>query len=300
MFKVLLFAITGFIFSFSAMATPVWFAPSTLFEDNAITYHLDNDSDGVFSVGDSILGVLEIDTTQSAMPGGSSVAVPPELTGVFDAYITSVTAPNAFGRVDMVFGTNPGGFFSGATDPGLAAEVAQAQGGGSGLLGGEVVRFFDGGVDDLDLASVNCLTTATCLDAASNGDFYFSFGDNGDPNFNFTLENGVLDPAFLATIAQATATGGANFNMGLIENLSGENIIDVDCLSSFCTPGDDNQIALRGSGNFFGGLGLPGEALNRGDFQFILDTAEINEPKSLALLGAGLLGLGFTSIRKKK
>lgn len=297
--KMLFSALVLCVLSFQSLAAPVYFGASTLFEDNAITLHLDNDGDGLFSVGDSILGVVEIDTTQSAIAGGSSAPVPPELTGVFDAYITSVTAPDAFGRVDMAFGANPGGFLSGATDPNLAEEVLQAQSGGVGLQGGEVIRFFNGGTDNLDLSSVNCLTSEECLNLASDGDFYFSFGDNGDVNFNFGLENGILDPSVLVTIAQATATGAANFNMGLIDNQSGELITAHDCVMSFCNPGGDNSIELTGSGTFFGGLGLPGDALNRGDLQFVL-TREINEPEPLALMALGLLGLGFTSRRKNK
>lgn len=298
MFKTILFS-TLLVFSSTVTSAPVYHGTSTLFEDNAITLHLDNDNDGLFSAGDSILAVLEIDTTQSGQAGGFSTPVPAELTGIVDAYIMEVSAPNQFGRVNMIFAPNPGGFLSGVTDPNLADEVIQAQSGGAGLLGGEVVRFFDGPPNDLDLSSVNCLTAEDCLDLATNGQFYFSFGDKGDENFNFSLQNGVLDPAVLQTIGQATSTGFGNFNMELIDNESGENFVPRDCLPSFCNPGDDNAIHMTGSATFFGGLDLPGDALNRGDIQFLLSRpVQVSEPAPLGLMALGLLGLGFTVRRR--
>lgn len=282
----------GFGMLGSAFADPTYFSPVTLFEDDLLNFHIDRDGNGLISVGDSIVSVLEVYNTTSTVPGGPSPAIlPPEFTGIVDGFVTSATPTGTPGIFDFTFGVNPGGFLSGlgalGPAPATATLLADAD---------SIARFWNGPLDNLDLIGVNCATLVDCLTRASDGTRYFAYGFEGAPNEHFIVSGASNDPSLVLTSAASANLGSSNFAFSQTENNTLLTFNQIPCNTPFCPTFNTPLVDMLGSGIINGGENLVNSGFSRGDFQFQLD---VPEPATLALFGLGLAGFAMGGWRRK-
>lgn len=233
-------------------------------------------------VGDRLRGIFVIDSIESLGGGGTTSMLAGsgnnELTGLFD--VTVVGKVN----VGSVF------FYTFAPTAGFAAEI--------GGPANSAVAFYDGGAThDFNRLTPACTTTGAggdCEAAVTNGSLLWVAGFGGDSFWQAT--------AFTDNIANIGAAGstqiGGFFNIGLdlLVNNSGRLLNTVTCnnpTTGLATSG----LEFCGSGSLLGtgGASTPYNSFDNVDFTIDV----VPEPASIALAGLALLGLGFTSRRRK-
>lgn len=166
---------------------------------------------------------------------------------------------------------------------------------------GAMAAFFTSGTG-LNLA---CATIAACEGAAAGGATfgtpYLTVGlVSGD---DFWIAGGVTPFSITTPLEAVAALGGAtkvavaNYALSVISNGTGYTFLKQACpLCAIVNPGGLDTAQIIGSGDVLGGLGLAGPYLARSDFDFTFQ--RVPEPGTLALLGMGLLGMGWSARRR--
>lgn len=251
-------------------------------EDIDVDWHIDNDGDGLISVGDRLVAVFEFGNINDIFAGNGVTPTQvlnqslDELVGIADVTVTSVVGS----RVTL-----------GATAGVSAIQV-----------------FSLGGAIDLDINTfTNCTNLATCIAAAADGNPWaeFSFIDPDDEWFFVdALGGGGLNPGLIAGLPAGSTVGVVNFALSVVPgtNFSGYAFRDQGPIG--CAPGvlftcaGDGLTDLLGNSAVNGGAGLPA---GLGAFARTDTDVQVNvpEPGSLALLAAALLGAGALRRRNK-
>ncbi len=287
------------IASASAFANVTWFPPVTSFEDDNMEWHLDNDNDGVVSVGDTLVSILEINQSFGEFGGGPAGFGGEEMTGVLAIDVTGAVNNGAGLGWSFTFGEAAGGL-----DSYLGANATGHGAAGSGAL---VAMWLDD-TPDLTVTPPNCGSLAACTALASDGDLWEvdglgasvigdELGVNGDAFFVANVISN--DPDDIAALTSGQDGGSVNFGLSIQFNGTGQTLTELSNITPVIGAGGAPiSIDMAGSGGINGGLGLGNGAFSRSDFQFTKASIEVPEPGTVALFGLGLLGL--VGMRKKR
>jgi hypothetical protein len=233
---------------------------------------------GTLQVGDSLRGVLEFPNIKPLF-GTGQLGISPELTGIFQTEIKAIIDANNDGLAEKIIWGTSSAF---TTTYGAGAVVAMYTGGA-----------------DLDVGS--CASIAACEAAATDGSKWAVAGF-ADLDDEWVSYNSVLNWGAVTVTGPTTKVAAVNYALSILENNTGYTLKEqdiglVECLTLFTCAGD-GKTGLVGSGDVLGGQGLANGYGARSDIDARLSV--VPEPASIALLGLGLAGLGFSSRRRPK
>lgn len=225
-------------------------------------------------VGDYLTGVIEITKIlQLNAPFNSAL-----FDGATNSHLSGVFTTQVIGKV--------------ANGTGWDFTFA-AVGGGNGTI----VSFYEAATDNLNI--LGCATDAACKAAVTDGTLILELGFTGDVD-EFWFAEGVPTDNLAALDAAGPSEkfGFANFALGVSGvNLLGDFLTDRDTTSVEPGAADgDNKVAWLNSTDILGGRNSTAYQATS-DADFVANS--VPEPGSLALVGLGLMGLGFASKRRK-
>ena len=277
---------------------------------------VDLNSDGFLGVGDTLRGTLSFDTNEDKTGVGGTNALglagdapvtDNELSGIFETVVTALTVTFDF---DGSCGADPtcggGTLFTGdelatfvfGSSAAFAAEFS--------LSAGAVAAFFEDPTPDYDR---NLASIAAIEATATDGTLAFALGLFGvDADEDWRAFGAPVDTGIFTTTPIGTTAGTFNMQLSLdpLNRVLLPNIVQVaaGCVS-IASPlfpcAGDGLIDFNASGSVSGTLGAasPYEVFDNVDFTF-QPISGIPEPTTIGLLGAGLIGLGATALRRRR
>jgi hypothetical protein len=246
-------------YSFPLYTGTAW-EPGTYFEDDDLDYFVDMDDDDLISPGDLLISAVEF-TEIWDLVGGNAPYV---LDGASDELVALGTI-----QLDYIDASGVWHFEEYGDTP--------------------MIQVYTGGPTDLviDIAGSDptlAQATAAIIDGTHLWDF--SLTDAPDTFWVFQpLVSNADDPSVVANILGSTKVGVANYQL---DQVWGEDIFDPIYGIQLPT-GAWTMADLIGSADILGGRGLENGAFARSDADAVVNP--IPEPATLALMGAGLIGL---------
>jgi len=248
-----------------------------LSDNSAERLFADLDSDGNLDIGDSLRGIFSIGTIENLSGGGSNVlgiGGVNELTGIFEAEVISKTSVGG-GLFDYAFGPSAA----------FAAEFS--------LVAGALVAWFEDSTPDFNRNT----TTAAGEASATDGTLVATTGFGIDGDELWVALGAPERPSDAQGAAAGSSLGQFNIQMSVLDGTFFANINQVAALVNL----DDGLIDINASGNILGTLGINTgfEVFDNVDFVFA-PISPVPEPATIGLLGAGLIGLGATALRRRR
>lgn len=227
-------------------------------------------------IGDSLQGILNINTINSSGANAGGSTGNHELTAVFSATVTGKTGNSTDG---FVWTFSPDSNFE------------------ASFGAGAMVAMFEDGSNNFDGTTI-----AGGFTTASDGTPFAVFGMAGTTGEGWRaasdLSSGIITDDLADFAGYGSGTGIINFNLALSCLTSGIlkcDQITADTASPFGGPGNFAQVV--GSGQVRGVADLNTEFAASDNVNFAFN--RIPEPATLGMFGLGLLGLGFAARRRK-
>ncbi len=265
-----------------------WYEQS-FFQDQDLERLINSDGSDIntnstLDVGDRLSGVLSFDTISNYNNTLSQnfTAMNEDFTGIFDVEVISKTGSLATGFT----------YEFGATATFEATYGA-----------GAAIAFFNQTPGNLNVQT--CSSVADCESKATDGvpNPYLVLGFTGDADEQWASRSDTDDLAVVKATQAQTALGNFYMALGIITNNTGKTFLETAIDPTVCSlgrldcAGDGKVLGATGSGNIKGGAGLVNGYDARSNFDMTMTT--VPEPASIALLGMGLLGFGFSRKKSK-
>lgn len=220
---------------------------------------------GILEVGDQLQGIFQIGTFEKApstvVIGANGIN---ELTGIFNVEVTSVGGvPNAY-----TFGFGPTTYNTG---PVGSLNI---------LTGNNVVAFYQDPSLDYDRQGTSITASVT---SATNGSPFLTLGFVGSNTF--WTATAVTNNIIAVGATPAPGAGGTyNLGLNISQNYSGLTFGKVPFFLGL--------VDFAGSGSLLGtgGVTTPFQSFDNVDFT---TNVQVPEPSMLALIGLGLVGMGY-------